>query len=341
MTRYGRILGAFGLTALLAAATATPAAAQPLGTFRWQFQPFCNVLNLAVTATPSGFRMEGTDDQCGGAPGSAIGMAYPKADGTVGVGLTLVFASAVPLHVDGTIIPGAGFNGSWSDSVGRAGTLAFTPGAGTGGPLRPVVAPVVTYGTTVDQPPGSADRGLSVRVSTDTGAASDAAAIFGQFGSSTGFPTPGSAGVRGDSAEVAGVMGTTNSGWGVVGVAGSDGTGVQGYAQGTNSVGVRAIHAQGGTALEINNGAIKVSGGVRAAFRVNVLAGGTAGGTWVCTGVNHPLLNNDPNALVLVTPHYPGYTMMEVFQFPFSPPSWVVCGQSQFGGQATVLVIKQ
>ena len=48
--------------------------------------------------------LEGTDDQCGGTPASAIGMAYMKADGTVGVRLTLVFSSAVSLHVDGTII---------------------------------------------------------------------------------------------------------------------------------------------------------------------------------------------------------------------------------------------
>ena len=61
----------------------------------------------------------------------------------VGVGLTLVFSNAVSLHIDATINPGAGFNGSWSDSVGRSGTLAFGPG--TGGPLRPVVAPVITY----------------------------------------------------------------------------------------------------------------------------------------------------------------------------------------------------
>ena len=74
-------------------------------------------------------------------------MAYPKADGTVGVGLTVIFSSAVALHVDGTIIPGAGFSGSWSDSVGRAGILFLTPGAGTGGPVRPVVAPVITYGS--------------------------------------------------------------------------------------------------------------------------------------------------------------------------------------------------
>ncbi len=56
----------------------------------------------------------------------------------------------------------------------------------------------------------------------------------------------------------------------------------------------------GGTALEINNGTIKVSGTVRAAFRWASLRRRASGG--VCSIVSHPLLNGDPDALVLVTP---------------------------------------
>ena len=76
MAQNSWIRGTFGLAVLMVTTAAAPTAAQPLGVFRWQQQPFCNVLSLAVTATPSGFRMEGTDDQCGGTPASAIGMAY-------------------------------------------------------------------------------------------------------------------------------------------------------------------------------------------------------------------------------------------------------------------------
>ena len=152
MTHDGRILEAFGLTVLLVTA-ATTAAAQPLGTFHWQTSPFCNVLTLAVTGTGSAFRLEGTDNQCGGTPASAIGMAYLKADGTVGVGLTLVFASAISLQIDATINPGAGFNGAWTDSVGRSGPLVF--GSGTGGPVRPVVAVAgLTFGIHRGSAPG-------------------------------------------------------------------------------------------------------------------------------------------------------------------------------------------
>ena len=332
-----RIVGAFGLTLLIVTAAVPPAAAQPIGTFRWQFQPFCNVVTLAVTGTPAGFRMEGTDDQCGVTPASAIGMAYPKAGGTVGFGLTLVFATGISLHVDGTIDPAAGFFGSWFDSVGRAGTLAFTPGAGTGGPLRPVVAPVVTYGSTVDQPPSGGDRGLSVRVSTDTGGPSDAAAIFGQFGGATGFPTPGSAGVRGDSADVVGVMGTTNSGLGVAGVAGSGGTALQGHAVGANSVAVRATHADGGIALDINNGLIRVSGTARSAFTFISPASNQ------CYGNDHPRLTGNPNALVFVSPQRYGYTGGAGYSAAAN--QWLICVLSPAGFTGpvpvSVLVIEQ
>jgi hypothetical protein len=348
MAHKSWIRGAFGLAVLMVTAAAAPAAAQPLGVFRWQQQPFCNVLNLAVTATPSGFRMEGTDDQCGGTPASAIGMAYLKADSTVGVGLTLIFSSAVSLHIDATIIPGAGFNGSWSDSVGRAGQLLLAPGASLGGPLRPVVVPIVTYGAMVAQPAGGGDRGLSVAVATDTGGTgNDAAAVFGQFGGATAFSEPGSAGVRGDSAEAIGVLGTTHSGLGVAGAAKSDGIAIQGYAEGPNSVSVHAVHAQGGTALEINNGAIRVTGAVRAAFKVNIPAGGGppwVPGAFICQVLSHPLLEGDPNAMVLVTLNVAGLVYARSAFRPGPPPNnvgWDICTKAESGGQASVLVIKQ
>lgn len=64
------------------------ATAQPLGTYRWQLQPYCNVLSVAVTQNGSTYRLEGTDDQCGAAKqGSALGMAFPNPDGTIGFGL--------------------------------------------------------------------------------------------------------------------------------------------------------------------------------------------------------------------------------------------------------------
>jgi hypothetical protein len=343
MARSVGVTLVFGAAVLIAnvGASAT-ASAQPLGTFRWQTQPFCNVLILNVTVSGGAYRLEGTDDQCGGTPASAIGMAYHKADGTVGVGLTLVFSSAASLHVDGTIVPGAGFSGSWTDSVGRVGSLFLTPGPSTGGPLRPVVAPVITYGSTVAQPPGGSDKGFSATVTTDTGTSNDAAGLYGRFGGELASISPAPAGVRGDSTANVGVMGLTDTGFAVVGGAGT-GTGVQGYAtSGANSIAVQAVHVSGGTALEINNGAIKVAGAVRAAFRVTIPAGGMPGISFVCTHINHPLLNFDPDAIVLATAHYFGTGTLTAVLDTFDPLGrWQFCGQSQFGGQASVLVIKQ
>lgn len=335
MARYRRIAGAFGLTLFMAGTSAPPAAAQTLGIFRWQTRPFCNLLTLVVTATPAGFRMEGTDDQCGGTPASAIGMAYPKVNGTVGVGLTLVFPGAVSLHVDGTINPGAGYNGAWSDSVGRSGTLTFVPGGvATSGPLRPVVAPVVPYGSTIVQPPtGLGNYGLVVSMNNDPDQQGDAAAVYGLYGGDSGFTAPGSAGVRGDSFGAVGVMGTTASGWGVVGGARSYGIGVQGYAEGGESVGVHAVHASGGTALDINNGAIKVSGAVRSAFVWTITTLGS------CNQIDHPLLNGDPNALVFVAARSYGAPAVEP---DFFNGRWSVCASLLSPGeQISVLVIKQ
>lgn len=118
---------------------ASVASAQPLGTFRWQAQPFCNVIEVAVTRQGGVFALDGSDDLCG-APqrGSVFGTALLNAAGTVGFGITIVTApGAAPVHLSATLVL-ASLNGTWRDSAGNSGTFVFTPGAGTGGPVRPV-----------------------------------------------------------------------------------------------------------------------------------------------------------------------------------------------------------
>lgn len=127
------------ITAVALLATSTAAGAQSLGTFRWQMQPYCNVVTLDVTQTGSGFRLEGTDDQCGAGAdrASAIGTAFPNPDGTIGIGLTIITSpTSAAAHVDAQLAPG-GFSGSWRDDSGQRGAFTFTPGAGTGGNSRP------------------------------------------------------------------------------------------------------------------------------------------------------------------------------------------------------------
>jgi hypothetical protein len=118
----------------------TSAVAQPLGTFRWQLQPYCNVLSLQVVQQAGIFLIDGTDDQCGGAQlASVVGLAFQNPDGTIGFGLTVVTApGATPVHIDASITV-ATVSGTWKDSAGNNGTFIFTPGAGTGGGPRPVL----------------------------------------------------------------------------------------------------------------------------------------------------------------------------------------------------------
>jgi hypothetical protein len=112
--------------------------AQTLGTFRWQLQPYCNVLTVVVTQVGAVYRVEGTDDQCGAATRAAvIGTAFQNPNGSIGFGLNVVAApggTAAPIDA---AIALATLSGTWRDSGGQSGTFAFTPGAGSGGSPRP------------------------------------------------------------------------------------------------------------------------------------------------------------------------------------------------------------
>jgi hypothetical protein len=124
--------------AIVALAIPAVVSAQPLGTFRWQLQPHCNVLTVMVTQVGSVYRVEGTDDQCGAATSaSVIGTAFLNPNGSIGFGLNVVAApggTAAP--IDATIAL-ATLSGTWRDSGGGSGTFAFTASAGTGGTPRP------------------------------------------------------------------------------------------------------------------------------------------------------------------------------------------------------------
>ena len=128
------------LAALLLVVPSLPAAAQPLGTFRWQLQPYCNVLTLAVTQNGTVFTLDGVDDLCGSGPASAVGTAFLKPDLTVGLGVHLVTTpGAAPVHLTVVLNP-ATVNGTWTDSAGNAGTFLFNPPSPAPGAPRPAGA---------------------------------------------------------------------------------------------------------------------------------------------------------------------------------------------------------
>jgi hypothetical protein len=117
------------------------AAAQSLGTFRWQLQPFCNVITVTVTQVGGTYRLEGVDDQCGAVTqASVIGTAFLNANGTIGLGFTVVATpGGAPLAVDATVTLPA-VQGTWRDSAGRTGDFIPAPGPATGGLPRPLSA---------------------------------------------------------------------------------------------------------------------------------------------------------------------------------------------------------
>ncbi len=125
---------------VLLAIAATSAAAQPMGTFRWQLRPYCNVITVTVTRVGAFYRLEGTDDRCGAADASSvIGTAFVNPDGSIGMGFNVVVAPGGVLQPVAAQVSLATLGGTWSDAQ-YAGQFVFTPGAGTGGSPRPVPA---------------------------------------------------------------------------------------------------------------------------------------------------------------------------------------------------------
>jgi Chaperone of endosialidase len=132
---------------------ASTAFAQTLGTFRWQLQPYCNVIAVTVVQQGSQYQLNGTDDQCGASQQAGVtGLAFLNPDGTVGFGLNIVTApGGAAVHVDASMTIST-LGGTWRDSAGATGTFTFTPGAGTGGSPRP--APLLA-GTVTDVTAGT------------------------------------------------------------------------------------------------------------------------------------------------------------------------------------------
>ena len=112
---------------------ASSAGAQVLGTFSWQMHPYCNVVTLTLTTTPSGYTIDGADNQCGAAnQASAVGLASFNASGNVTLNFSIVLApSARAVHVSAVVSP--------ANSVGNSGTFQFF-GNVPGLPARPFPA---------------------------------------------------------------------------------------------------------------------------------------------------------------------------------------------------------
>ena len=115
------------------------AGAQPLGTFSWQLQPFCNRVTVNVTQNGAVYTLDGFDDLCDGPKRAAlVGLATPSPDGTIAFALHVVEPGGRPVQVEAQITFPT-LSGTWSDSAGNSGPFAFN--ANTGGAARATPAP--------------------------------------------------------------------------------------------------------------------------------------------------------------------------------------------------------
>lgn len=119
--------------------------------------------------------------------------------------------------------------------------------------------------------------------------------------SSGGYTGAGVIGYQAGSGR--GVYGETPGGFGVYGfTSNSDdvGVGVRGETMAKYGAGVEAMYSGSGigTALEIGNGAIKVTGNNRTAFvHTSTVANRDGNGTMI----DNPMINGDPNCMIFVT----------------------------------------
>jgi len=117
----------------------TPAAAQVLGTFRWQFAPYCNTVTLTIQQVGGQYTLTGFDDMCGGAArgAPASGTAIVNADGTVGMAITVTRGDGIAVQHAAVFTPAA-LSGVWSDDYGNGGAFVFSAPSPSPGSPRPV-----------------------------------------------------------------------------------------------------------------------------------------------------------------------------------------------------------
>lgn len=145
--------------------------AQSLGSFRWQLQPYCNVITATVEQRGNAFLVTGSDNQCGAGTAPAMGVAALRPDGSVGIGLTIMEPGGRVAQIDATLNLG-NVSGPWRDGDGNSGLFAFNPGAASGLP-RPAARGLVIAGQLT--PGAVTQETLAPNVFAGTGGASTAA----------------------------------------------------------------------------------------------------------------------------------------------------------------------
>lgn len=123
--------------------------AQSLGTFRWQQEPYCNVITLDVVQRGGVYQLTGFDDECDApARGAVNGTAFQNPDGSIGMGLSVITPSGQSFHLDITVTLST-LSGTWRSDTNATGAWVFTPG-----PRHPANARPAPSSTVVIEGPG-------------------------------------------------------------------------------------------------------------------------------------------------------------------------------------------
>lgn len=141
------VLSLFFCGALTLLVSVRAATAEPIGTFKWQLQPFCNIVTLTVTHDSGVYTLDGFDDQCGAARrGPVVGIAVPNPNGSIGLGLTIISTpGGEPTHIDAVIDLGT-LSGTWTDGAAGDGAFVFN-GPGGGAPRPSGVSALTRFST--------------------------------------------------------------------------------------------------------------------------------------------------------------------------------------------------
>jgi hypothetical protein len=124
------------VVAVLTVGAGSARAQTVFGTFSWQMEPYCNTVTLSLISMPTGFTVEGVEDQCGNSnKASAVGTAAFNILGNLRINFTIGLPSPQPVQVTADVSTANG-EGAWTDSNGHAGTFRFF-GATPGLPPRP------------------------------------------------------------------------------------------------------------------------------------------------------------------------------------------------------------
>lgn len=123
----------------------TPARAQVLGVFRWQTQPYCNLVTVTVIQQGPTYQLTGNDNLCGAPQFAPVtGTATLNPDGSISLGFDVIMPSGAAAHVSATVNL-SNVSGTWTDADGNTGPFVFNPPGVSGSPRpAPVRAVAIT-----------------------------------------------------------------------------------------------------------------------------------------------------------------------------------------------------